>query len=117
MLSILARSAANITADEAATAAIIAMTQNYLINNLFTYRDKRQHGRALLSGLARFYLICGAGALVSVVLAALAEGMNPAEVAEEYPPLTEEHVRAAIAYAAELTDEEDMTPLRSATLA
>ena len=52
-----------------AAAAIIAMTQNYLINNVFTYRDKRQHGRALLSGLARFYLICGAGAVVSVVLA------------------------------------------------
>ena len=41
----------------------------------------------------------------------------PVEVAEEYPPLTEEQVRAAIAYAAELTDEEDMTPLRSAALA
>lgn len=59
----------------------------------------------------------GTRILVSVILAALAEGMNPAEVAEEYPPLTEEQVRAAIAYAAELTDEEDMTPLRSATLA
>lgn len=59
----------------------------------------------------------GTRILVSVVLAALAEGMNPAEVAEEYPPLTEEQVRAAIAYAAELTDEEDMTPLRSAALA
>lgn len=59
----------------------------------------------------------GTRILVSVVLAALAEGMNPAEVAEEYPPLTEEQVRAAIAYAAELTDEEDMTPLRGAALA
>ena len=65
------------------------------------------HGKACIKGTR---------VLVSVVLAALAEGMSPAEVAAEYPPLLEEQVRAALAYASELAAEEDMTPLRSAAL-
>ena len=40
---------------------------------------------------------------VAVVLDSLAEGLTPAQIMDHYPPLTEEDVRAAVAYAAELT--------------
>ena len=40
---------------------------------------------------------------VAVVLDSLAEGLTPAEIADHFPPLTKDDVRAAIAYAAELT--------------
>ncbi|HET6979849.1 MAG TPA: DUF433 domain-containing protein [Pyrinomonadaceae bacterium] len=39
---------------------------------------------------------------VAVVLDSLAEGLTPAEIVDHFPPLTEEDVRAAVAYAAEL---------------
>ena len=47
----------------------VAMTSNFFLNNLFTYRDKRLIGRYLLRGLLSFYLACGFGAVVSVALA------------------------------------------------
>src|SRR5581483_69698 len=47
------------TAQAAATVA--AMTGNFLLNNLFTYRDRRLRGRALWTGLASFYVVCGLG--------------------------------------------------------
>jgi uncharacterized protein (DUF433 family) len=40
---------------------------------------------------------------VAVVLDSLAEGLTPSQIVDHYPPLTEEDVRAAVAYAAELT--------------
>lgn len=43
-----------------------AMTSNYLINNNITYRDQRNKGRKLLSGLFNFYLVCSIGALISI---------------------------------------------------
>ena len=39
---------------------------------------------------------------VAVVLDSLAEGLTPAQIVDHFPPLTEEDVRAAVAYAAEL---------------
>jgi uncharacterized protein (DUF433 family) len=39
---------------------------------------------------------------VAVVLDSLAEGLTPAQIVDHYPPLTDEDVRAAVAYAAEL---------------
>ena len=39
---------------------------------------------------------------VAVVLDSLAEGLTPAEIVDHYPPLKEDDVRAAVAYAAEL---------------
>ena len=39
---------------------------------------------------------------VAVVLDSLAEGLTPAQIVDRFPPLTEEDVRAAVAYAAEL---------------
>jgi uncharacterized protein (DUF433 family) len=54
----------------------------------------------------------GTRILVSVVLDNLADGMSPAEIVQEYPPLVLEDVRAAMAYAAELAREEELVPLR-----
>lgn len=39
---------------------------------------------------------------VAVVLDSLAEGLTPTDIVDHYPPLNEEDVRAAVAYAAEL---------------
>jgi len=42
---------------------------------------------------------------VSLILDFLANGMTIAEILEEYPPLSEEDIRAAIAYGAEMSRE------------
>ncbi len=58
---------------EAQTAAtMVAMTSNFYLNNLFTYRDQRLRGRQLIRGLLSFYLICGIGAVANVGVAAYA---------------------------------------------
>lgn len=56
--------------------------------------------------------IAGTRIMVSVVLDNLADGLTAEEIAAEYPPLKVEDVRAAIAYAAALTREEELLPLR-----
>ena len=53
-----------------ATATIVAMTSNFFLNNLFTYRDQRLRGWRLLRGLLSFYLICAVGAVGNVGIAA-----------------------------------------------
>jgi len=45
--------------------------------------------------------IAGTRVMVSLILDNLAEGLTTDEIVEEYPPLTVEDVRAAIAYGAE----------------
>jgi len=55
--------------------------------------------------------IKGTRIMVSVILDNLAEGLTPEEIVEEYPPLTLDDVKAAIAYAAELVREEELIPL------
>lgn len=54
----------------------------------------------------------GTRIMVSVILDNLAEGLSPDEIVAEYPPLTLDDVRAAIAYAAMLTREEELVPLQ-----
>ena len=49
-----------------AVATIAAMTVNFLLNNLFTFRDYRLSGWQLLSGLLKFYLACSVGALANL---------------------------------------------------
>ena len=56
--------------------------------------------------------IKGTRIMVSVVLDNLAEGLPPEEIVADYPPLTLEDVRAAVAYAAALAREEELVPLR-----
>jgi dolichol-phosphate mannosyltransferase len=55
-------------------ATVVAMTGNFLLNNLFTYRDRRLRGWRLLSGLGSFYAVCGAGAAANVGIAAYIAG-------------------------------------------
>lgn len=50
--------------------------------------------------------------MASVILDNLAEGLSPDEIVAEYPPLTLDDVRAALAYAAMLTREGELVLLR-----
>jgi dolichol-phosphate mannosyltransferase len=52
-----------------ASAAVAAMTSNFFLNNLFTYRDRRLRGVALLRGLFTFYAICALGTVANVGIA------------------------------------------------
>lgn len=47
---------------------------------------------------------------VYVVLEALATGMTPADIFREFPPLTDDDLRACMSYAALLANEEELTP-------
>ena len=53
-----------------AIATLGAMTGNFLLNNLLTYRDRRLHGRQLLRGWLTFTLACSVGAVANVGIAA-----------------------------------------------
>jgi dolichol-phosphate mannosyltransferase len=54
------------------TGTILAMTSNFFLNNLFTYRDQRLSGAGLIRGLLSFYAVCGLGALANIGIAAYA---------------------------------------------
>jgi dolichol-phosphate mannosyltransferase len=51
-------------------ATIGAIGWNFVLNNLFTYRDQRLGGWRFLSGLVRFEVICAIGAISNVGIAA-----------------------------------------------
>ena len=53
-------------------AAVVAMTSNFFLNNLFTYRDRRLKGWKLVRGLISFYSICGLGLVANVGVAVFA---------------------------------------------
>jgi dolichol-phosphate mannosyltransferase len=55
------------TSQAAAVAA--AMTSNFFLNNLFTYRDLRLRGWQLIYGLVMFYVGCSLGAIVNLATA------------------------------------------------
>ena len=48
---------------------------------------------------------------VTVIVGSLADGMSFADILREYPQLTEEDIRAALAYAAEVLEDETLVPL------
>jgi dolichol-phosphate mannosyltransferase len=52
-----------------AIATVIAMTSNFVLNNLLTYRDARLRGRRFVRGLISFYLVCAVGAVANVGVA------------------------------------------------
>jgi dolichol-phosphate mannosyltransferase len=52
-----------------AIATAIAVTLNFVLNNLFTYRSARLRGWLFLRGLLVFWLVCGLGALSNLALA------------------------------------------------
>ena len=53
-------------------ATVAAMTSNFLLNNMVTYRDRRLKGAGLLWGLLTFYAACSIGAVVSVLTSEMA---------------------------------------------
>jgi dolichol-phosphate mannosyltransferase len=52
-----------------AAATMVAMTCNYVLNNLLTYRDMRLRGLRFLKGWFSFVLACSVGALANVGIA------------------------------------------------
>lgn len=57
-----------------ALATLIAMTNNYLVNNVLTYRDVRLRGSGLFLGLLSFYAACSVGALANIGVASYVFG-------------------------------------------
>ena len=57
--------------------------------------------------------IKGTRIMISVILDSLTEGLDGQKILKEYPSLRLEDIRAGIAYAAELSREEELIPLRS----
>ena len=47
-------------------ATMVAMTFNFLLNNLVTFRDRQLRGWRLLTGLLTFYAACSLGAAINV---------------------------------------------------
>lgn len=61
---------AGLSFDVSQTAAVIvAMTSNFLMNNLFTYRDRRLRGWRLVRGFLSFCAVCAVGAVANVGVA------------------------------------------------
>lgn len=54
------------------TATTVAMTTNYIFNNILTYRDARKRGWRFLGGLIAFYAVCSVGLVGNVGIAAYA---------------------------------------------
>ena len=50
-------------------ATVCAITWNFVLNNMFTYRDQRLAGWRFLTGLLRFQVICAIGAVSNVGIA------------------------------------------------
>lgn len=59
-------------------AVISAMTFNFMLNNIATYRDRRLHGRRLATGLLSFYAVCSIGAVANVGVGSLVNGTERA---------------------------------------
>ncbi|HEY0794320.1 MAG TPA: glycosyltransferase family 2 protein [Acidisarcina sp.] len=52
-------------------ATVAAMTFNFLLNNVVTFRDRKLRGRRLITGLITFYLACSLGAAINVTFASM----------------------------------------------
>ena len=52
-----------------AIATVVAIISNFIINNVFTYRDRRLRGLKFFTGLLSFFAICGVGAVANVGIA------------------------------------------------
>ena len=50
-------------------ATITAMTSNFILNNYFTYSDRKLSGMNFFYGLLSFYLACSLGAVINVAFA------------------------------------------------
>ena len=52
-----------------AAATVVAMTGNFVLNNLLTYRDRQLKGFSFVKGLLGFYAVSAVGALTNVGMA------------------------------------------------
>jgi len=68
ILSVLLATALSFGAAQA-LATVGAIVWNFVLNNLFTYRDQRLTGWHFLTGLVRFQVICAVGAISNVGIA------------------------------------------------
>ena len=50
-------------------ATVAAITWNFILNNMFTYRDQRLTGWRFVTGFLGFQVICAIGALSNVGIA------------------------------------------------
>ena len=55
-----------------ALATVVAMTSNFVLNNMLTYRDRRLVGWRFITGLGSFYAVCSLGAVANVGIASAA---------------------------------------------
>ena len=62
--------------------------------DILTLEPGKRRGKACIRG-TRIH--------IATILDSLAEGLSPAEIIKHFPALTEQDVRAAVAYAAELS--------------
>ena len=60
-----------------AFATVAAITWNFVLNNMFTYRDQRLAGWQFVTGLLRFQLICAVGAISNVGIASVIYERDP----------------------------------------
>jgi dolichol-phosphate mannosyltransferase len=60
-----------------AVATVAAITWNFVLNNMFTYRDQRLTGWQFVTGLIRFQLICAVGAISNVGIASVIYERDP----------------------------------------
>ncbi len=57
-------------------ATVFAMTVNFTVNNLFTFRVRRLRGSGFARGLLFFYGVCGVGAFVNIRVAVYLFGLG-----------------------------------------
>lgn len=72
--------------------------------------DWRKHFESTEDTLHGILRACGTRVPVTVILDSLADGMTVDEILQGYPSLQREHIDAAIAYAAELAQEQTILP-------
>jgi len=60
-----------------ALATFVAMTSNFALNNVLTYRDRRLRGVRLVTGLISFYAVCATGAVANVGVASFVFEREP----------------------------------------
>jgi dolichol-phosphate mannosyltransferase len=59
-----------------ALATIVAMTSNFILNNHYTYSDRKLTGVDFIYGLLSFYLACALGAVINVAFASWLFGLK-----------------------------------------
>jgi dolichol-phosphate mannosyltransferase len=60
------------------TAAVLAMTSNYVLNNAITYRDRRKRGWGFLFGYLKFCSVCSLGLLANVAVTVMIDNATGA---------------------------------------